>query len=68
MAAPTTAEEALLQNALGPKQAMVGKTQITAHDLSEIAAIADRERANTAVDANDFFGIRFAQFNPPGAG
>jgi len=68
MAAPTTAEEALLQNAVGPKQAMVGKTQVTAHDLSELAAIANRERANTAATDNGAFGIRFAQFTPPGAG
>lgn len=70
MAAPTTADEAIKQNILGPASVSIdGRGTVSAKDVDQIIkgdqyAIA---KANAAKRRSSF-GLQFAQVVPPGAG
>lgn len=68
MTTPATILEAIDQAAKGPASATVGGDTVTSKDISQLIEADRYAKANTAVDANSFFGIRVAQFTPPGAG
>jgi len=74
MALPTTAEEAILANALGPASVSVDGSTVTAKTADDLIKLR-RELAAIAaefVDADTFagsgFGLRFTQIQPPGGG
>lgn len=70
MAAPTTTDEALLQNALGPHSVTIdGRGTTTAKSADDLIKL-DQYLAAKAAAANvpKGFGLRFQQIVPPGAG
>ena len=67
MTAPTTVPEAILQNALGPKEVERGGKRIEQHDLDQLIK-ADRHLAGQTAANRSHLGIRFVQLIPPGAG
>ena len=71
MAAPTTVDAALLQNALGPAAASVdGVGSVTAKTAPDLIAIRNelKKAAVESLTPDYGFGIRYAQLQPPGAG
>ena len=70
MAAPTTVEEALLQNALGPASVSIdGRGTVTAKTADDLIKIDQAliAKANAAKRRSSF-GLQFSQVVPPGAG
>ena len=67
MAQPTTIEDAIEQNALGPKRVQVANQSV------EQQAIGDQIKAHEylaskAAAKKSHFGLRFSKIVPPGAG
>ena len=68
MTIPATIAEAIDTAARGPASVSTDKSTVTSKDISQIIEADRYLKADQAVANNDFFGIRFAQFAPPGAG
>ena len=67
MAKPTTAAEAVVYNAIGPKKIRVGKEEIEEFTPAEIITAEHHAAAKVAAGKNHF-GLRFNSIIPPGAG
>ena len=64
MAAPSTAEEALNQAALGPKSATVAGQNVVQRDLKELREQANYDATQTAADTQPHRGLRFTRLIP----
>lgn len=68
MAAPTTVEEAIEQNALGPASVTNADGQsVSAKDIDQLIEADKYLKAQTAA-VQPHFGLRFSKLVPPGAG
>ena len=67
MTTPTTVDEAIEQNALGPKRVQVGNQSVEQHSIADQILARDAEANETAKSRSDF-GIRFTKIIPPGGG
>lgn len=66
MADPTPTEQAIAQNAVGPKKAMGDSGSMEQHDLQDQIA-ADRYLASKEAVRSPSKGIRLSKLVPPGA-
>ena len=67
MAKPTTASEAVLYNATGPKKIKVGNTEIEEFTPAEIIA-ADRHEKSEVAEGRTHQGVRFVALKHPATG
>ncbi len=67
MTVQTTVEDAIEQNALGPKRVQVGNQSVEQHPLQDQIAADNHTKANTA-QSKTHLGLRMVQIVPPGAG
>ena len=69
MTTPTTVEEAIEQNALGPSSVANGSQSVNQRPLAELIE-ADRYLATktAAASGTKGFGLRFQRIKPPGGG
>ena len=63
MAAPTTAEEALLAAALAPKEVSKNGHTVIQHNLGDLLEVANRESASDAT-SQPHMGLRFTRLIP----
>lgn len=67
MSEPTTPEEAIEQNILGPKRVQIGNQSVEQHDIaSQIAG--DNHLAAKEAASKTHLGLRFIKIIPPGCG
>lgn len=67
MPAPETPDEAIEQNALGPKKVRVGNQEVEQHSIQDQIAARDALSQTTAV-AKKHRGLYFTKLVPPGGG
>jgi hypothetical protein len=67
MTKPTTAEEAIVYNAIGPKKIKVDGTEVEEFTPAELLPAADRAAANIAGNRTHQ-GVRFVGLTHPGTG
>ena len=67
MAQPTTIEDAIEQNALGPKRVQVANQSIDQQAIADQIK-ADQYLAAKQATTKPHFGLRFSTIVPPGAG
>ncbi len=67
MAQPETVEDAIEQNALGPKRVQVGNSSVEQQSVDDQIKAANFLAGQTAA-AKPHFGLRFTKLIPPGAG
>lgn len=69
MTTPTTVEQAIEQNALGPSSVANGSQSVNQHSIADQIE-ADRYLAAKAAGANGLkgFGLRIQRIKPPGGG
>ena len=67
MTVPTTVEEAITENAKGPKRVQLGNQSVEQHSLADQIAADNHAKANAASGKNHL-GLRFVKIIPPGAG
>lgn len=64
---PTTVEEAITQNAMGPRRVQVADESVDQQSISEQIKAAQFLANQTAAQRAPW-GIRFARIRPPGGG
>lgn len=67
MAKPETVEEAIEQNALGPKRVQVGNQSVEQQSIDDQIK-ADQYLAAKQAAKKSHLGLRFTKIIPPGAG
>jgi len=67
MAQPETVEEAIEQNALGPKRVQVGNQSVEQQSIDDQIK-ADQYLAAKKAASKPHLGLRFIKIIPPGAG
>ena len=67
MAQPTTIEDAIEQNALGPKRVQVANQSVERQSIDDQIQ-ADQYLSAKQAAAKPHFGLRFSKIIPPGAG
>lgn len=67
MAAPTTPQEAIEQNTLGPQRVTAGGQTVQQHPIPDQIA-ADNHLANKTAATKNHLGLRNIKLVPPGAG
>ena len=67
MAKPETVEEAIEQNALGPKRVQVGNQSVEQQSVDDQIK-ADQYLAAKQAATKSHLGLRFTKIIPPGAG
>ena len=67
MTQPQNIDEAIEQNALGPKRVQVANQSVDQHEIADQIK-ADEYLAAKAAARKSHFGLRFTKIIPPGAG
>ena len=67
MTTPNTVDDAIDQNARGPKRVQVGNQSVEQHPIADQIAADVHAKADTA-GGRPHLGLRFIQIVPPGAG
>lgn len=66
---PTTTEQAIAQNALGPRSATIGDESVVQHSPQDLIAVDRYQASKAAASAsNKGFGLRYQRIKPPGGG